>query len=227
MSEQEKKKENKKEWYQTCWGITIAILFLPIFIVWYVWAKSKLSQVWKIVITVIIGIMFISALTNEPKPTTTTTKPSATTTKTLTPEEQAKKAEADALAKKKADEEKAKAEANAKAQKEAEDKAKNVPAEYKSALSQAGSYAKIMNMSKQGVYDQLVSEYGGKFSAEAAQYAIDNVKADWGANALAKAKTYQDTMHLSPSAIHDQLTSQYGEKFTQAEADYAIQHLND
>lgn len=102
-----------------------------------------------------------------------------------------------------------------------------VSAEYKSALSQAGSYASTMHMSKQGVYDQLVSQYGGKFSAAAAQYAIDNVQADWNANALAKAKDYQDTMHLSPSAIHDQLTSASGEKFTKAEADYAIQHLND
>lgn len=108
-----------------------------------------------------------------------------------------------------------------------ETKQPDVPAEYKSALNQAGSYANTMHMSKQGVYDQLVSEYGGKFTAPAAQYAIDNVKADWNANALAKAKDYQKTMSLSPSAIHDQLTSAAGEKFTQAEADYAIQHLND
>lgn len=102
-----------------------------------------------------------------------------------------------------------------------------VPAEYKSALNKAMTYAKTMHMSKQGVYDQLVSEYGEKFSAEAGQYAIDNMKADWNANALVKAKTYQDTMNMSPAAIHDQLTSEYGEKFTKAEADYAIQHLND
>lgn len=102
----------------------------------------------------------------------------------------------------------------------------DVPAEYKSALNQAGSYANNLHMSKQGVYDQLVSPYGGKFSAEAAQYAIDNVKADWNANALAKAKDYQSQQSLSPSAIHDQLTSAAGEKFTQAEADYAIAHLN-
>lgn len=48
-----------------------------------------------------------------------------------------------------------------------------------------------MHMSKKGIYDQLVSEYGEQFSAEAAQYAIDNMKADWNANALAKAKSYQ------------------------------------
>lgn len=102
----------------------------------------------------------------------------------------------------------------------------SVPAEYKSALSQATTYANTMHLSKQGVYDQLVSEYGGKFKPEAAQYAIDNVKADWNANALAQAKTYQNDMNLSPVAVRDQLVSQYGGKFTQSEADYAIQNLN-
>ena len=103
----------------------------------------------------------------------------------------------------------------------------SVPAEYKSALAKANDYNSTAHMSKQGLYDQLTSDYGEKFSAAAAQYAIDNIKADWNANALAKAKEYQDQQHMSPAAIHDQLTSAYGEKFTVSEADYAIQHLND
>lgn len=111
--------------------------------------------------------------------------------------------------------------------KPAENKEPAVPAEYKSALAKATSYANTQHMSKQGVYDQLVSEYGEQFSKEAAQYAIDNVKADWNANALAKAKSYQETQNMSPAAIRDQLVSEYGEKFTAAEADYAIAHLND
>ena len=82
-------------------------------------------------------------------------------------------------------------------------------------------------MSKQGIYDQLVSEYGEKFSEEAAQYAMDNLKADFKENALEKARSYQDNMSMSPEAIRDQLTSEYGEQFTQEEADYAIEHLND
>lgn len=32
-----------------------------------------------------------------------------------------------------------------------------------------------MNMSKKGVYNQLTSEAGEKFSEKAAQYAVDNV----------------------------------------------------
>ncbi|WP_239257391.1 Ltp family lipoprotein [Listeria ilorinensis] len=102
-----------------------------------------------------------------------------------------------------------------------------VPADYQSALNQAESYSEMMHMSKAGIYDQLTSEYGGQFSNEAAQYAIDNIQVDWNANALEMAKSYQETMSMSPEAIRDQLTSEYGEQFTQEEADYAVQHLND
>ena len=55
-----------------------------------------------------------------------------------------------------------------------EDDDDDIPMEYKNALKQAKSYSEMMHMSKQGIYDQLVSEYGGQFPAEAAQYAIDN-----------------------------------------------------
>ena len=80
-------------------------------------------------------------------------------------------------------------------------------------------------MSKQGIFDQLTSEYGGQFTEDEAQYAIDNVDADWKENALESAKVYQEEMAMSPDAIHDQLTSEYGGQFTQEEADYAIENL--
>ena len=101
----------------------------------------------------------------------------------------------------------------------------SVSAEYRNALAKAQQYSDMMHMSKRGIYDQLTSEYGEKFPADAAQYAIDNVEADWNANALEKAKLYQDQGSMSKSAIHDQLTSQYGEQFTESEADYAIANL--
>lgn len=100
------------------------------------------------------------------------------------------------------------------------------PVEYQSALKKAKSYSDTMHMSKQSIYDQLTSEYGEKFSAEAAQYAVDHLQADYNANALAKAKSYQETMSMSPSAIYDQLVSPDGEKFTPEEAQYAIDNLN-
>ena len=70
-----------------------------------------------------------------------------------------------------------------------------------------------------------LSEYGENFPPEAAQYAIDNLEADYKANALEKAKTYYETMNMSKEGVRDQLVSEYGEKFTQEEADYAINNL--
>ncbi len=107
-----------------------------------------------------------------------------------------------------------------------DDESQNIPAEYKSALNKATSYANTQSMSKKRLYDQLTSEYGEKFSVEAAQYAIDNVKADWNANALAKAKNYQTQQNMSPERIRDQLVSDYGEQFTPEETEYAITNLN-
>ncbi len=110
---------------------------------------------------------------------------------------------------------------------ETNESASTVPTEYKSALSKAEQYSDAMKMSKAGIYDQLTSEYGEQFSAQAAQYAVDNLKADYNENALAIAKEYQESMQMSPAAIRDQLTSKHGEKFTASEANYAIKHLND
>lgn len=101
----------------------------------------------------------------------------------------------------------------------------DVPSEYRSALRSAETYADMMHMSKAGIFDQLTSEHGDQFTEEAAQYAIDNVEADWNNNALESAITYQDMMAMSPAAIHDQLTSEHGDKFTTEEADYAIANL--
>lgn len=101
----------------------------------------------------------------------------------------------------------------------------DVPAEYLAALAQANTYANTMHMCKAKLYDQLTSEYGGQFAPEPAQYAVDNVKTDWNANALALAKRYQSSMNMSSARIHDQLTSDFGEKCTQENADYAISNL--
>ena len=115
--------------------------------------------------------------------------------------------------------------AAAESKEETQPKNDGVPTEYKNALKKAKIYSDTMHMSKRGIYDQLVSEYGEKFPEDAAQYAVDNLDADWNANALAKAKEYQKLMAMSVSAIYDQLTSDYGEKFTAEEAQYAIDNL--
>ncbi|WP_295250800.1 Ltp family lipoprotein [uncultured Catenibacterium sp.] len=104
-------------------------------------------------------------------------------------------------------------------------KGKEPTMEDKNALAKAESYSSRMHMSKAAIYDQLTSSYGEGFPAEAAQYAVDHLVADYKANALEKAKSYQTRMHMSRSAIYEQLTSSYGEKFTAEEAQYAVDNL--
>lgn len=101
----------------------------------------------------------------------------------------------------------------------------NVSAEFKNALKKAETYADMMHMSKAAIYNQLISEYGEQFPEDAAQYAMDNLEADWNANALAKAENYSESMHMSKAAIYDQLVSEYGEQFTAEEAQYAIDNI--
>lgn len=104
---------------------------------------------------------------------------------------------------------------------------KNVPKEYKVALKKANDYLSFMPFSKQGLFDQLTSEYGEKFPADAAQYAVDNVKTDWNKNALRAATTYRNKMHMSRAGIYDQLISEYGDRYTASEAQFAVDHLPD
>lgn len=115
----------------------------------------------------------------------------------------------------------AKTESKAKQSNEAK-----VPSEYTVALKKAESYLKTMPMSKDRLYDQLTSEIADKFPAEAAQYAVDNIKADWNEQAAKAAKNYRDNMNMSNDAIKTQLTSQF-DKFTEEQAEYGVQHIDD
>ena len=98
--------------------------------------------------------------------------------------------------------------------------------EQQNALAKAQIYSDNMHLSKKGIYKQLTSPYGEKFDAAAAQYAIDNLNADYNKNALEQAKTYGDTMKMSKKQVYDQLVSPYGGNFTASEAKYAVDHMD-
>lgn len=100
-----------------------------------------------------------------------------------------------------------------------------VSQEFSNALASAESYLSFTSFSKAGLYDQLTSEYGEGFPADAAQYAIDNLEVDWAEQALLAAETYYYEMDMSKAAVYEQLVSEYGEGFTEAEADYAVGQL--
>ena len=109
---------------------------------------------------------------------------------------------------------------------ESEDKAEDiVPEEYKSALEKAKSYTDEMNLSKARLYEMLtVSDYYNHyFSAEAAQYAVDNVGVDWKESALKRAKLYRKAVSLPTEGIYNELTAM---EYTEEEIQYAIDNLD-
>lgn len=59
MSEHQQKVSKNKEWYKHGWGLVLAILFFPYFLVWYAWAKSKWSKNVKIAVTVVVAVVML------------------------------------------------------------------------------------------------------------------------------------------------------------------------
>jgi len=213
-----------KKWYEKNLSIILLLIFFFPVGLFLMWKYSNWNKVIKIVISIFFGIVLLSNMGSKKTNETATTKANNTVVQQQPKE---KSSDEEAKAKADADAKKAKEETDAKiaAEKAAKDAKDNIPKEYQSALKKADTYANKMNLSKKGLYEQLTSDAGEKFPKEAAQYAVDNVKADWKKNALAKAKIYQNKMNMSRSAIHDQLVSNAGEKFTEEEAQYAINNL--
>lgn len=101
---------------------------------------------------------------------------------------------------------------------------RGVSREYANALRAAKTYLRIMPFSKKGLYQQLTSRYGNRFSKAAGNYAVNHVGANWRQQAVRAGRQYLN-MGLSREAVRQQLKSPYGEQFTKAEADYALRHL--
>ncbi len=61
-----------------------------------------------------------------------------------------------------------------------EEKEDNKPnREQKAALNSANSYSEYLNMSKEGIFEQLTSKAGDKYPEDIARYAVENLKADY------------------------------------------------
>lgn len=83
----------QKEWYKKPWGLVVAILLLPFFIIWYAWAKSKWSKGIKIGATVGAVLIIIIALASSPKTETNTQQTAQNTTTETKKVEEPKKEE--------------------------------------------------------------------------------------------------------------------------------------
>jgi hypothetical protein len=88
------------------------------------------------------------------------------------------------------------------------------------AARSARSYLSFTAFSRQGLIDQLSSEYGDKYAVQDATIAVDSLNVDWNAEAVQSAKSYLKFTAFSCQGLIDQLDSPYGDKFTVDQATY-------
>lgn len=92
------------------------------------------------------------------------------------------------------------------------------------AVKEALSYLDSLAFSRQGLIDQLSSQYGSQFPRADAKFAVEVVEKyysiDWNEQAVKAARSYLDSQSFSCQGLIDQLSSQYGSQFTREEATY-------
>jgi hypothetical protein len=93
------------------------------------------------------------------------------------------------------------------------------------ALAAAQNYLEVSPFSRQGLIDQLSSEYGSGFGVEDATWAVGQLNVDWKQQAVRAAKNYLDVSPFSHQGLIDQLSSPYGSQFTLEEAIYAVNKI--
>jgi|GEM_PF-5399560 len=103
----------------------------------------------------------------------------------------------------------------------------NLSAEAKNAYKSAKSYLDFQGFSRQGLIDQLSSEYGDAYPRKAAERAVRFMEkydgVNWTKQAKRVARSYLDSgMSFSKAGLIQQLESQYGEKFTHQQAVNAV-----
>lgn len=103
--------------------------------------------------------------------------------------------------------------------------------EQKNAYESAKQYLNYTSFSKQGLIDQLSSEYGGNYPEDVAEFAIEQLEergeVDWYEQAERSARQYLDYSSFSKQGLIDQLSSEYGGKFTHDQAEHAVEAVYD
>lgn len=120
--------------------------------------------------------------------------------------------------------EKAQKEAEESAKKQAEEEAKKQEeqrkaTEYANVVNTAKNYLSFMAFSRKGLIDQLVYE---GYSQESAEYAVDNIGADWNQQCAKVAKNYLDYMSFSRDGLYQQLAY---EGFTDEQIQYGLSQV--
>lgn len=93
----------------------------------------------------------------------------------------------------------------------------------KNAVRSAEQYINMTGFSREGLIEQLSSEYGDGYGVDDATIAIDSLNIDWNEQAVRSAEQYLDMTGFSCDGLIEQLSSSAGSKYTVSEANYGAQ----
>ena len=94
----------------------------------------------------------------------------------------------------------------------------NLTVAQRNAVRSANSYLQLSGFSRQGLIDQLSSEFGDGYSVGDATVAVDSLSIDWNAQAARSAVSYLELSGFSCQGLIDQLSSEFGDKYTVEQA---------
>ena len=220
-------------WYERTWVLALSLLFcFPIGLI-LLWVNKRFTPTTKIIVTaVVLALALIAgiadslsppdeskeakgAATSEAQTTAkpTTTAPPATTAKPTTTAPPATTAKP----------------TTTPPPTTAPPPPKTAPPPTQPALSvseqqavrAAQSYLDYSGFSRQGLIDQLSSEYGDQFNVRDATAAVDSLTVDYNAEAVESARSYLEFSSFSCQGLIDQLSSQAGDQFTVDQATFA------
>ena len=94
------------------------------------------------------------------------------------------------------------------------------------AARSALTYLDFSGFSRQGLIDQLSSEFGDQYDVQDATTAVDSLDVNWTSQAVRSAQTYLDVSGFSRQGLIDQLSSEFGDQHAIQDATTAVDSLD-
>lgn len=88
------------------------------------------------------------------------------------------------------------------------------------AVRSAKQYLSVQGFSRNGLIEQLSSDYGDGYNRSDATAAVDSLNIDWNKQAVRSAKQYLSIQGFSCKGLIEQLSSSAGDKYTVEQATY-------
>ncbi|GLS05961.1 hypothetical protein GCM10007860_31250 [Chitiniphilus shinanonensis] len=93
----------------------------------------------------------------------------------------------------------------------------------KNAVRSAKQYLSMQGFSRDGLIQQLSSDFGDGYKVADATVAVDSLNIDWNKEAVRSAKQYLSMQGFSCKGLIQQLSSSAGDRYTVSQATYGAQ----